>query len=369
MSGKLKIIHVITDKNIGGAGRWLLNFLEFYDRESFEAKVILPADSLLAPEIEKLYTEVICIEDLQESSYDKEAVGKFRKVFSEEKPDVVHTHASLAARMAAKAENVPLTVNTKHCMEDLNVGFIKKQLRKTVTKKYTDLVIAVSEAVRDSLIEGGCPEKMVRTVYNGVKPMKRRPGEEVCAFRESFGFSDEDFVVGMAARLEDIKDYDAFIKAAYEVREKASDIKFLIMGTGSEEERLKNLANSLNLNGTLAFAGFVSDMELAMNALDLNALTSKSEAISLSVIEGMTLGLPSVCSNTGGIPEAVEDGVTGELFPVGNEKALAEKIISLKNDSAKREKYSENAKITAAEKFSPEKMCRETEKLYRQFIK
>lgn len=369
MSGKLKIIHVITDKNIGGAGRWLLNFLEFYDREDFEVKVILPVDSLLAPEIEKLNTEIICIEDLQEASYDKEAVGKFRKVFSAEKPDVVHTHASLAARMAAKAESVPLTVNTKHCMEDLSVGFIKKQLRKSVTRKYTDLVIAVSEAVRDSLIEGGCPEKMVRTVYNGVKPMKKRPDGEVLAFRESFGLSNDDFVVGMAARLEDIKDYDTFIRAADEVKSRDENIKFLIMGTGSEEERLKDLANTLNLRGTLTFTGFVSDMELAMNALNLNVLTSKSEAISLSVIEGMTLGLPSVCSDTGGIPEAVDDGVTGELFPVGDARALGEKIISLKNDQVKREKYSENAKKTALKKFSPEKMCRETEKLYRQFIK
>jgi len=364
MKKKLKVIHIITDKNIGGAGRWLLNFLSYYDRDKLDVKVILPDDSLLAPEVERLGTERISIKDLKESSYDKESVKKFKEVFQKENPDVVHTHASLAARMGAKEAKVPVIVNTKHCMEDLSIGFIKKQARKSMYKKYTDMIIAVSEAVKDSLIEGGCPPGLVRMIYNGVRPLEIRPAEEVRKFRESLGFSETDFVAGMAARLEEIKDYDTFINAAADVKSREPDIKFVIMGTGSEEERLKALAKEKNLSGTLAFAGFISDMELAMNALDINVLTSKSEAISLSIAEGMTLGLPALGTRAGGIPEAIADGVTGELFDVGDSAALAEKIISLRKDAEKRKSYSEKAKETALTKFSPDKMCRELEDLY-----
>ncbi len=364
MRKKLKVIHIITDKNIGGAGRWLLNFLSYYDRDKFDVKVILPEDSLLAPEVDRLGTERISIKDLKESSYDKESVKKFKEVFLKENPDVVHTHASLAARMGAKEAKVPVIVNTKHCMEDLSIGFIKKQARKSMYKKYTDMIIAVSEAVKDSLIEGGCPPGLVRMIYNGVKPLETRSAEEVKKFRESLGFSETDFIAGMAARLEEIKDYDTFINAAEEVKSRGADIKFVIMGTGSEEERLKALANEKNLSDTLAFAGFVSDMELAMNALDVNALTSKSEAISLSIVEGMTLGLPAVGTKAGGIPEAIEDKVTGELFDVGDSKALADKLIFLRENPEIRKKYSENAKEISLEKFSPGKMCREIEDLY-----
>ena len=364
MRKKLKVIHIITDKNIGGAGRWLLNFLSYYDRDKLDVKVILPEDSLLAPEVDRLGTERISIKDLKESSYDKESVKKFKEVFLKENPDVVHTHASLAARMGAKEAKVPVIVNTKHCMEDLSIGFIKKQARKSMYKKYADMIIAVSEAVKDSLIEGGCPLGLVRMIYNGVKPLETRPVEEVKKFRESLGFSETDFIAGMAARLEEIKDYDTFINAAEEVKSRGADIKFVIMGTGSEEERLKALANEKNLSDTLAFAGFISDMELAMNALDVNVLTSKSEAISLSIVEGMTLGLPAVGTKAGGIPEAIEDKVTGELFDVGDSKALADKLIFLRENPEIRKKYSENAKEISLEKFSPGKMCREIEDLY-----
>ena len=121
MRKKLKVIHIITDKNIGGAGRWLLNFLSYYDRDKLDVKVILPEDSLLAPEVDRLGTERISIKDLKESSYDKESVKKFKEVFLKENPDVVHTHASLAARMGAKEAKDPVSVNTKHCMEDLSI--------------------------------------------------------------------------------------------------------------------------------------------------------------------------------------------------------------------------------------------------------
>ena len=101
-----------------------------------------------------------------------------------------------------------------------------------------------------------------------------------------------------------------------------------------------------------------------MNALDVNVLTSKSEAISLSIVEGMTLGLPAVGTKAGGIPEAIEDKVTGELFDVGDSKALADKLIFLRKNPEIRKKYSENAKEISLEKFSPGKMCREIEDLY-----
>lgn len=361
---KLNVIHVITDKNVGGAGRWLLNFLSSYDREKLCVKVILPEDSLLIKDINLRETEIIFISNLQELSYDKESVEKFKDVFLKEKPDIVHTHASLAARMGAKNAKVPVIVNTKHCMEDLSGGFLKKCARKSINKKYSNAVIAVSEAVKDSVIAGGTSEKMVKMIYNGVNPIKKAGEDEIKAFREKFGFSENDFVVGMAARLEEVKDYDTFIKAAYETRKVSESIKFIIMGAGSEEKRLKELAYSLNLSGTLVFSGFIHDMDLAMSSIDLNVLTSKSEAISLSLIEGMTIGIPAAGTNAGGIPEAINNGVTGELFDIGDSKALSEIIISLWKDTEKYKKYSEMAKKVSLEKFSPDKMCREIEKLY-----
>lgn len=99
---KLKIYHVLTDRNIGGAGRWLLNYLKYCDRKTYDVRVVLPADSQLCPVVESLDIPVIKMDAMADSSYDKKALAPLTELFRKDKPDVVHTHASLTARMAAK---------------------------------------------------------------------------------------------------------------------------------------------------------------------------------------------------------------------------------------------------------------------------
>ena len=114
---KIKVLHVLTDKNIGGAGRWLLYYLKYHDREQFKVEVVLPQGSLLAPAVKALDVPVISMEDMEDKSFDKKALKALVQLFREEKPDIVHTHASMTARMAARAAMVPSIFNTKHCME------------------------------------------------------------------------------------------------------------------------------------------------------------------------------------------------------------------------------------------------------------
>ena len=97
---KLKIYHVLTDRNIGGAGRWLLNYLKYCNRETYDVRVVLPADSQLCPVVESLDIPVIKMDAMADSSYDKKAMAPLTELFRKDKPDVVHTHASLTARMA-----------------------------------------------------------------------------------------------------------------------------------------------------------------------------------------------------------------------------------------------------------------------------
>lgn len=104
---KIKVFHVLTDRNIGGAGRWLLNYLRYYDRGRFEVSVVLPADSLLCEAVRELGVPVLAMPEMEDKSYDPKAVRPLTAVFRKEKPDIVHTHASMTARMAAKRAGVP----------------------------------------------------------------------------------------------------------------------------------------------------------------------------------------------------------------------------------------------------------------------
>ena len=97
-----RIIEVSTDSNIGGAGRCLLTLAKFRDKSRFEMLVVLPRKSLLKPQLEALGVEVIEVDGIAEKSLDIGAIRSLKKVFKKYKPDLVHTHASMSARIAAK---------------------------------------------------------------------------------------------------------------------------------------------------------------------------------------------------------------------------------------------------------------------------
>jgi len=362
----IKIIHVLTDKNIGGAGRWLLSFLKHYDKNELEISVIVPEGSLLAPRIRALGEKLIELPGFKEASKDQASVSKLKDIFIGQKPDIIHTHASLSARIAAQKAGI-ISVNTKHCMEEHISNPIKRFAKNKINKKYSAKVIAVSEAVAESLKQEGMPEEKIEIVYGAPVPVVKASFEERELKRKEMGLLPEDFAVGIIARLAVVKDHPTFLRAAAKVQKTGLPIKFFVIGSGECEANLKAMAKELSLENTL-FMGFIEDIDIIYNALDLNVLTSKSEALSLSLIEGMTVGLPALGSDTGGIGEVITEGVTGELFPVGDSEALAEKILKLYKDKELYAKYSENAEKNIKERFSAQVMCKKMTDIYKRLI-
>ena len=165
---RMKILHVLTDRNIGGAGRWLLYYLKYHNREKFAVKVVLPHDSLLVAAVQALDVPVLAMEEMEDKSFDRKAFKALAKIFRAERPDIVHTHASMTARMAARRARVPYIFNTKHCMEGAPGGLAKKILRREINAVFSDKIIAVSKAVRRSMIAGGTKPQEIAVVYNGI---------------------------------------------------------------------------------------------------------------------------------------------------------------------------------------------------------
>ena len=114
---KKKIIEVSSDTNIGGAGKCLLTLLENFNYDEFEVKTILPKNSLLKPHMEKMGATVIEVDGIADKSLDFGAVSELRKIFKSEKPDLVHTHASMSARIAAKQAGVKV-IYTRYEVEE-----------------------------------------------------------------------------------------------------------------------------------------------------------------------------------------------------------------------------------------------------------
>ena len=187
MQKRMKILHVLTDRNIGGAGRWLLYYLKYHNRERFAVQVALPQDSLLVAAVRELDVPVIAMEELEDKSFDKKALKALTRMFRAEQPDIVHTHASMTARIAARRARVPYIINTKHCMEGAPGSLPKKILRREINAVFSDKIIAVSKAVRRSMIAGGTKPQEIAVIYNGIERIPIPTAEEKAALLSSFG--------------------------------------------------------------------------------------------------------------------------------------------------------------------------------------
>lgn len=365
----IKITEVSTDTNIGGAGRVLLILLKELDRKKFEVSVILPRNSLLKPEIEKLGVRITEVPGIADKSLDMPSIMRLKKVFDKEKPDIVHTHASMSARIAARISGAKV-VYTRHSVfpppDSISRG-IGKKINGIVNNLFSDRIIAVAEAAKDNLTDTGVDESKIDVILNGVYPLK--PCENKNEIFKRFGIEPGEKVISIVARLEDIKGHDYFIEAADMLIKEGYKAKFVIAGTGSYEEHLKQKVKEIGQEENIIFTGFISDVDRLMDITYIQANASfGTEATSLSLLEGMSLGVPAVVSDFGGNPGVIKSGVNGFVVKKQDAKALKEGIESLLKDDKLYEKLSQGSKKIFNEAFTAQAMTRNTECVYEKVI-
>ena len=183
----IRVLNILSDTNIGGAGRAVLNYLEFMDRERFEAAVCVPRGSLLIEPLEKQGVRVLQVDAMEDRSMDLKALGPLRRVIRSCDPDIVHTHGSLSGRLAASMEKKPV-VFTRHSAFPFPDRVTKTPLRHLYRALYThwaDRIIVISPAGAKLLTDLGVPEDRLEVMMNGVKPLTRLPLEERAAFRRT----------------------------------------------------------------------------------------------------------------------------------------------------------------------------------------
>ena len=353
----IKILHVISDTNIGGAGRLLLNLLVEANRGLFDFSVVLPHGSLLKKEIEKLNVKVA-----------ESDLGFFDlcRIIKTEKPQIVHTHACAKARIAAKICGCK-TVNTKHCAEDVypQVPFYKRLAYFVFDAFFTDKTIATAEYAKKNLTEHGIPTRKIAVIVNGSKPLKVLSESEKASVRNRFGYSDKDFLIGIVARVEHGKGHECFLQAAEICLKRCPQAKFLIVGNGSLLEETKRMAQNMP---NVKFLGFVQDVSKIMNILDVNVNCSYiSETSSLSLSEGMSVGAIPVVSDCGGNRFMAEG--CGIVFEKNNFEMLAKVITDLSSNPEKLKLLSSKAKKRFSSLFTAEKMAEEMGKIYQSLVK
>ncbi|MBL7071872.1 MAG: glycosyltransferase [Candidatus Omnitrophica bacterium] len=365
---KVKIAHIITDLDIGGAEMMLLRMLRNFKDSKYEHIVISlhPEKNSLKDEIEQEALKVYPL-DMSIINFPVSFM-RLVGILKREKPLIVHNylfHADILGRIAAKLARVPKVISS---IRNENIGGRARELLLGMTDFSVDRVTAVSRSVADSHLKKGTTKKRkIDVIYNGME-LENYTGEGRSAARKSLDITENAFVIATVANLEPKKGHIFLLKALGELKRKGCGFKLLLAGSGKEEKRLKNEAMNMGLKDAVLFLGRSENISGLLAASDLFVLPSLWEGLPNALLEAMAAGLPVVATRVGGVPEAVVDGETGLLVEPGDVSKLAEALRKMMDDDELRKGMAGRAKAHAAKNFDIKNTVLKLDKLYNELL-
>ncbi len=298
--------------------------------------------------------------------------GQLKKLVKQKKFDLLHIHLgnTLSCRPAFGAVE---TEKTKILATEHNPGPLSG-LKNNAKKKYlkkTSYTITVSEADREMLLKLHPQIKnKVSTVHNGIdleefrRPLIHFANQHKLLIRQKlFNARPQDFVIITVAELEERKGLKYLLEAFSKVAGKKDNARLVIAGEGPERKNLEKLIKNLKIDNKVVLTGIQNEITRLLNSADLFVLPSVREPFGLTLLEAMEAGIPVIGSNTGGIPEIIENNKTGLLVEPRDVQGLADKIIELMDNPPLRRKLTYVASHEV-KKFDASEMVKKTEKIY-----
>jgi len=186
--------------------------------------------------------------------------------------------------------------------------------------------------------------------------------------RRSLGLASSSIVVGALANLRPEKDLGTFLLAALAILKRFPTAEFLLIGDGPEANSLKQFAGDLGILESVHFLRDRSDVPDLLATLDILILSSYTESFPNAILEAMAMGKPVVATNVGGVSELVWEGQTGYLVPPKDPEAIAERVLGLCQDPARRLQMGKSARLRVESEFSVSELIKRLERFYTQSL-
>ncbi|HEX6790962.1 MAG TPA: glycosyltransferase [Candidatus Krumholzibacteria bacterium] len=269
-----------------------------------------------------------------------------RRLLRADRFDVVHTHASRAhgavalAGIGARAR--PVHVVSRRV--DFAVG--TSPWGRWKYHRGADAYIAISNGVRDVLLAGGVDAGSITVVPSGIDLEKFARVRDPSYLRDEFALGHNSPVIVNVAALAPHKAQSVLLEALARLRDRAG-LRCFIVGEGTLRASLERMARDLRIDSMVTFTGFRTDALEFIRLADVFVMSSRLEGLGTSIMDAQALGAPVVATRTGGIPELIDDGVTGLLVPPGQAPARADAIGRMLDDAELRAAMARAAKARA----------------------
>ncbi len=376
---KIRVLHLITRLDLGGAQLNTLYTVEHLDRSRYHVSLFAAEGGELAGRARGIKgAEVGFLPYLRHpvSPYrDIQAFYKLKELFQLKRPHIVHTHSSKAGilgRLAAAAAGVPVVVHTihgwgMHRFQPFPVRMFYALLERLAAKRSDALVAVAAENVRFGLSLGIGKADDYTVIRSGIGR------HEYLAHRQhnagNLGFPGGTKLVGMVGPLKEQKAPLDFVRLAAMVKKQCPSAGFVLVGDGELRSKVEKLAAKLGLGVSFKVLGWRHDVPSILPALSVFVLTSRWEGLPRSLLQSLGAGVPAVATSVNGIPEVVKNGVNGYLYQPGDTNGMSRGVVKLLTAEKLRRRMGREARKAVTREFDIDVMVSRIDELYVRLLK
>ena len=367
-AGRTHVVHITQHLEIGGLESFIVEFCRRMDRDNFIATVLClnGYDQRYKACLEQSGIKVHLIR--KKHRYDFMFLQRAARFLRSIQTDVVHSHGGcfLYSTLIGRLAGVRQLIHTAHGMP-VTFG-LQARLEEFVASTLTDQIIAVSDEIAADLRSrnrnlGG----KLAVIINGIDTKRFKPmyDDQRAACRARFGVPQTANIIGTVGRLEKVKNYPLLLQACVKLnRGYDTDFHLVLVGSGSEEANLKQLAQELGIAEKVSFLGMQYDLENIYPMFDVFVLSSLTEGTSLSLLEAQSCGIPAVVTDVGGNSNIIRNGINGLLCPSGSQRVMAALLCRMLNFEKQRIEMQLQARAVVLEQFDISGMVTTYQKLY-----
>ena len=362
----MRILHVLAERGFSGGENQLLATLRHLQSRGHEQVLVLGSGGRFQEHVQVLGLETHSLKIRH--NYDVVAAGYLRKHFRRIAPDLIHFACSRSHKVGALASAFGRSLPPRVVTRRMDYPIRNTPFRRWIYGRAVTAVVAISEEVRNTVLEVGVDPARVHLIHEGVDTHRfeglRDPGRRLAA-RAHLGLTEDDILGVTIASLHRRKAHDVLLRAIDKLRiPTGKHLGWLFGGDGPERESLADQAARLSGRFELRMPGQIDYVEDALSAADVFCIPSRYEGLGVALLEAAAAGVPAVATYVGGMKEVLESGRSGIHVQPDDPEELAAAIQSLIDDPSGAEAMGEAARTRAQEFFSVERMGRETEELY-----
>jgi glycosyltransferase involved in cell wall biosynthesis len=359
----MNILHTESSTGWGGQENRTLNELFALRECGFIPQLACPPQARLGARAREAGFQVHGIP--MRGALDLPAILHLRRLMRAQTIDIVNTHSgrdTQLAGMAAKSlgRTRPRVVRTRHLALPISSLFTYTRL--------VDHVVTVSRFVASYLVSAGVPAARITAVPTGIDLARYDRALVAGDLRAELGLPADGLLIGTVAILRRKKGHADLLEAVPRVLARFPTAHFVFAGDGPQQENLTRLINELGIGNHVHLLGLRRDIVNVLASLDLFVLPTHQEALGTAFVEAGAMGLPSIATRVDGVPEVIDDGKTGLLVPVKDPVALADAIIGLLADPARRRAMGNAAQEMVRQYYSREAMVNQMIAVYQQLL-